>query len=148
MRLIGNATKHMALVFLGYMSFNFAVPMSEHSVATRSPPNSAPANRKFLRLYRVQHKKKKCLLGKNLRARFRAAKILSLLHSARLNGKNVHVCIRDVLERLPTLPARRLSALLSHRWMPSQALHLPQRAASRRDDRALDFKYGETVMNM
>jgi hypothetical protein len=40
------------------------------------------------------------------------------LHSARLNGHDPHVYLKDVLERLPTQPASRIGELLPHRWQP------------------------------
>jgi len=46
----------------------------------------------------------------------RAAIIMSLVQSARLNGHDPWAYLRDVLERLPTLPNTRLVELLPHRW--------------------------------
>lgn len=43
---------------------------------------------------------------------------MSLVHSAKLNGLDPYAYIRDVLERLPTQPARRIDELLPHRWRP------------------------------
>jgi len=51
-----------------------------------------------------------------LRAGSRAAAVMSLVHSAKLNGLEPHAYLRDVLERLPTQPARRIEELLPHRW--------------------------------
>jgi transposase len=56
------------------------------------------------------------LFAGSLRAGKRAAAVMSLVHSARLNGHEPHAYIRDVLERLPTQPASRISELLPHRW--------------------------------
>jgi len=56
------------------------------------------------------------LFAGSLRAGKRAAAIMSLVHSARLNGNDPHVYLKDVMERLPTLPAGRISELLPHRW--------------------------------
>jgi transposase len=56
------------------------------------------------------------LFAGSLRAGQRAAAIMSLVHSARLNGHEPHSYIRDVLERLPTQPASRVAELLPHRW--------------------------------
>jgi transposase len=44
---------------------------------------------------------------------------MSLIHSARLNGHDVYAYMKDVLERLPSLPANRISEFLPHRWSPS-----------------------------
>ena len=54
----------------------------------------------------------------SLRAGQRAAAVMSLLHSARLNGHEPHAYFKDVLERLPTQPASRITELLPHCWTP------------------------------
>jgi len=56
------------------------------------------------------------LFAGSLRAGKRAAAIMSLVHSARINGHDPYVYLRDVLERLPTQPASRVDELLPHRW--------------------------------
>jgi transposase len=56
------------------------------------------------------------LFAGSLRAGKRAAAIMSLIHSAKLNGHEPHVYLKDVLERLPTQPASRIGELLPHRW--------------------------------
>ena len=56
------------------------------------------------------------LFAGSMRAGKRAAAVMSLIHSARLNGLDPYAYIRDVLERLPTQPASRISELLPHRW--------------------------------
>ena len=56
------------------------------------------------------------LFAGSLRAGKRAAAIMSLVHSARLNGHDPYAYLRDVLERLPTHPASRIGELLPHRW--------------------------------
>ena len=58
------------------------------------------------------------LFAGSLRAGKRAAADMSLVHSARLNGHDPYAYLRDVLERLPTQPARRLGELLPPRWQP------------------------------
>lgn len=63
--------------------------------------------------------KKNWLFAGSLRAGQRAAAVMSLLHSARLNGLEVHAYMKDILERLPTLPASRVTELLPHRWTPA-----------------------------
>jgi transposase len=59
------------------------------------------------------------LFAGSLRAGKRAAAIMSLLHSARINGHEPYAYLKDVLERLPTQPASRIEDLLPHRWKPS-----------------------------
>ena len=56
------------------------------------------------------------LFAGSLRAGKRAAAIMSLVHSARLNGHDPYAYLRDVLERLPTQPASRIDELLPHHW--------------------------------
>jgi hypothetical protein len=61
------------------------------------------------------------LFAGSLRAGKRTAAIMSLVHSARLNGLEPYAYLRDVLERLPTQPASRIGDLLPHRWQPTPA---------------------------
>ena len=56
------------------------------------------------------------LFASSLRAGKRAAAVMSLVHSARFNGLDPYVYLREVLERLPTLAASRSEDLLPHRW--------------------------------
>ena len=58
------------------------------------------------------------LFAGSLRAGQRAAAVMSLIQSAKLNGHDPHRYLKDVLERLPTQPASRLQELLPHRWHP------------------------------
>ena len=41
---------------------------------------------------------------------------MSLVQSARLNGLDPYAYLKDVLQRLPTQPARLVGELLPHRW--------------------------------
>jgi hypothetical protein len=61
------------------------------------------------------HRRGSTLPG-SLRAGQRAAAIMSLIHSARLNGHDVYAYLKDVLERLPSQPASRVGELFPHRW--------------------------------
>lgn len=58
------------------------------------------------------------LFAGSLRAGQRAAAIMSLIQSAKLNGHDPFAYLKDVLERLPTHPASRVEDLLPHRWQP------------------------------
>jgi len=49
----------------------------------------------------------------------RAAAVMTLVHSARLNGHDPYAYLKDVLERLPTQPASRVQELLPHHWQPA-----------------------------
>jgi len=56
----------------------------------------------------------------------RAAVLMSLIESAKLNGHDPWVYLKDVLERLPTLKNRDLAQMLPHNWRapePLPALH-------------------------
>ena len=56
------------------------------------------------------------LFAGSLRAGKRAAAIMSLIQSARLNGHDPYRYLKDVLDRLPTQPASRIGELLPHCW--------------------------------
>lgn len=56
------------------------------------------------------------LFAGSQRAGKRAAAVMSLLQSAKLNGHDPFDYIRDVLKRLPTQPASRVGELLPHAW--------------------------------
>ena len=49
----------------------------------------------------------------------RAAVVMSLLQSAKLNGHDPWAYLKDVLTRLPTQLNSRIGELLPHRWQPS-----------------------------
>lgn len=61
------------------------------------------------------------LFAGSLRAGQRAAVIMSLIQSAKLNGHDPYRYLKDVLERLPTQPASRINELLPHCWQPTSA---------------------------
>jgi transposase len=58
------------------------------------------------------------LFAGSLRGGQRAAAVMSLIQSARLNGHDPYAYLRDVLERLPTQANSRIEELLPHRWTP------------------------------
>jgi transposase len=60
-----------------------------------------------------------CVFAGSLRAGQRAANVMSLIRSAKLNGHGPYLYLKDVLERLPTQPARRIEELLPHQWQPT-----------------------------
>ena len=49
----------------------------------------------------------------------RAAAIMSLIQTAKLNGLDPHAYLKDVLTRLPTQPASKLEELLPQLWVPN-----------------------------
>lgn len=68
------------------------------------------------------HKRSTWMFAGSLRAGRRAAVVMSLIQSAKLNGHDPCRYLKDVLERLPALPASRIEELLPHRWYPSAAI--------------------------
>lgn len=56
------------------------------------------------------------LFAGSLRAGQRAAAVMSLIQSAKLNGLDPFAYLKDVLQRLPTHKARLVGELLPHRW--------------------------------
>jgi len=64
------------------------------------------------------------LFAGSLRAGQRAAAIMSLIHTARINGHEPLAYLTDVLDRLPTHPASRIDELLPYNWQrPSVPTH-------------------------
>ncbi|OVZ63740.1 IS66 family transposase [Pigmentiphaga sp. NML030171] len=59
------------------------------------------------------------LFAGSLRGGQRAAAIMSLIQSARLNGHDPYAYLKDVLTRLPTQKNNRIAELLPHRWTPA-----------------------------
>lgn len=62
--------------------------------------------------------RKNWLFAGSLRSGKRAAAIMSLIQSARLNGHDPYAYLKDVLTRLPTQRASEIAELLPHRWQP------------------------------
>jgi hypothetical protein len=60
------------------------------------------------------------LFAGSLRAGKRATAVMSLVHSARLNGLEPYLYLKDILARLPTQPANRSRDLLPHCWRSPQ----------------------------
>ena len=58
------------------------------------------------------------LFAGSLRSGQRAANIMSLIQSAKINGLDPQAYLRDVMERLPTIRQSRLHELLPHNWTP------------------------------
>lgn len=60
------------------------------------------------------------LFAGSLRAGKRAAAVMSLLQSARMNGHDPYTYLKDVLTRLPTHPNSQIEELLPHNWVPAK----------------------------
>jgi transposase len=56
------------------------------------------------------------LFAGSLRAGQRAAAVMSLIQSARMNGHDPYAYLRDVMARLPLQRASQIGELLPHRW--------------------------------
>jgi transposase len=65
--------------------------------------------------------RKNWLFAGSLRAGQRAAAIMSLIQSARMNGHDPYVYLKDVLTRLPTHKNSQIDDLLPHLWRPACA---------------------------
>ena len=63
--------------------------------------------------------RKNWLFAGSLRAGKRAAAVMSLIQSAKLNGHDPYAYLKDVLDRLPTHPNSRIDELLPHNWSPA-----------------------------
>lgn len=61
------------------------------------------------------------LFAGSLRADLRAASVMSLIQSARMNGHDPYAYLKDILTRLPTHKASRIGELLPHRWQTASA---------------------------
>jgi transposase len=59
------------------------------------------------------------LFAGSLRAGKRAAAVMSLIQSARMNGHDPYAYLKDILSRLPTHKDSRIGELLPHRWQPT-----------------------------
>src|SRR5690625_4014208 len=64
--------------------------------------------------------RKNWLFAGSLRAGQRAAAIMTLIQSAKLNGHDPLAYLGDLLERLPTQPTHRIHELLPHHSRPAQ----------------------------
>lgn len=62
--------------------------------------------------------RKNWLFAGSLRSGQRAANIMSLIQSAKMNGLEPYAYLKDVLNRLPTHKASQVDDLLPHNWQP------------------------------
>lgn len=60
------------------------------------------------------------LFAGSLRSGQRAAAVMSLIQSARLNGHDPYAYLKDILSRLPTQKASTIEELLPHNWQASE----------------------------
>lgn len=63
--------------------------------------------------------RKNWLFAGSLRSGQRAANIMTLILSAKLNGLDPYAYLTDVLTRLPTHKMKGIEDLLPHKWKPS-----------------------------
>ncbi len=78
----------------------------------------------LFRLCRARHNRNNWLFAGSLRAGQRAAAVMSLIQSARMNGHDPYAYLSDVMARLPMQRASRIQDLLPHRWQPTTASNL------------------------
>ncbi|MCU4616778.1 IS66 family transposase, partial [Acinetobacter lwoffii] len=64
--------------------------------------------------------RKNWLFAGSLRSGQRAANIMTLIQSAKLNGLDPYAYLSDVLKRLPTHKVTQIEELLPHRWKSGQ----------------------------
>ena len=62
--------------------------------------------------------RKNWLFAGSVRSGQRAANVMTLIQSAKINGLDPQAYLRDVLERIPTARQSDLAALLPHNWKP------------------------------
>jgi len=62
------------------------------------------------------------LFAGSLRSGQRAATVMTLIQSAKLNGQDPYAYLKDVLARLPTQKASAIDELLPHNRKPATAL--------------------------
>lgn len=60
------------------------------------------------------------LFAGSLRSGQRAAAVMSLIQSAKMNGLEPYAYLKDVMERLPTQKASAINELLPHNWQPEK----------------------------
>ena len=63
--------------------------------------------------------RKNWLFAGSLRSGQRAANVMSLIQSAKINGLDPQAYLRDVLERLPSTKYSDIDSLLPHNWSPA-----------------------------
>jgi hypothetical protein len=73
----------------------------------------------LLRLCGGPHNAKNWLFAGSALGGRRAAVVMSLVQSAKLNGLDPWAYLRDVLARIHSHPSQRLDELLPHRWRPA-----------------------------
>src|SRR5690625_1860620 len=76
--------------------------------------------------------RKNWLFAASLRAGQRAAAVMTLIQSAKLNGHDPLAYLGDILQRLPTQPNHRIHELLPHHWRPAEQYKTPQKNKARK----------------
>jgi len=59
------------------------------------------------------------LFAGSLRSGQRAAAVMTLIQSAKLNGHDPYAYLKDVLTKLPTQKNNAIDELLPHHWTPA-----------------------------
>jgi hypothetical protein len=63
--------------------------------------------------------RKNWLFAGSLRSGQRAAAVMTLIQSAKLNDLEPYAYLKDVLDRLPTTKASQIDELLPYNWKPT-----------------------------
>jgi len=92
--------------------------LDEFEIWLKRRRQQAPIDNNWIenRIRPIATGRKNWLFAGSLRAGQRAAAIMSLIQSAKLNGHDPFAYLKDVLSRLPTQPFSKITELLPHRW--------------------------------
>ena len=101
------------------MPLTLQVCSSEYKFALALAPATVSANNQLRLSCSYVHERRAWLFCGSELAGQRAAIVMSLVQSARLNGHEPWAYLRDVLARLPTQLNSQIEELLPHRWQPS-----------------------------
>jgi hypothetical protein len=93
--------------------------LSEGEMVRRSGPVRIKTQFALRRSCSYVHDRRNWLFVGSELAGERAAMIMSLLQSAKLNKADPWAYLKDVLTRLPTQLNSRIDELLPHRWKPA-----------------------------
>lgn len=119
--MLGDALQHVGQLGLQVQVLSLAEPTRLINRSRSFSAGIGTDKQVVLGLCQVWHKPKNWLrlFAGSLRSGKRAAAIMSLIQSARLNGYDPYAYPKDVLTRLPTQQASEIDQLLPyHRWQP------------------------------
>ena len=109
------------------MPLSFALSIKLYATAAQRPPSSLPTNKKFFLLCVARHNRKNFLFVGSEEGGQRAAVAYSLIESAKLNGIDPYLYIKDVLTQVWTHPQSRIRELMPRLWKPASQDSVPDR---------------------